>query len=142
MNCGGQAGFLPQAGSLKDTHLKVDALGIVFVDKAGVFHESSEGDPTSEGGLVTGVVNEVNRARLGHEIDGREEDDEEGGGEDMYDVELKGLESVEDLIRTEVEEVEGKSGHYGDESEGEDVVDEVLVAEFHVLELDGGREVG
>lgn len=47
---------------------------------------------------------------------------------------------MEEFVRDETElEKEGEG--YGEECEGEEVVDEVLVAEFYVLELDGIVEI-
>lgn len=106
-----------------------------------MLHEGGKRDAASDRRLITGVVDEVNRARLRHEVDGGNEHDEEGGAEDLDYVQVERFHDAHDFLGTHHEELDDDSGHDGDEEEGENVVHEVLVTQFHVLELDGRREV-
>lgn len=63
-----------------------------------MFHEGGERDTARDWGLEAGVVDEEDRAWLGHEVDGGDDDEEEGRGEDLKEVKVKRVPKVEDLI--------------------------------------------
>ena len=88
MNRRGQTRLFTEARSFEDSHLEVDALGAILEVHPRVLHERRERDPARDRGLVTGVVHEVNRARLRHEIHGRDENNEEGRTQDVDDIEV------------------------------------------------------
>ena len=98
VDCGRETCFFTETGTFENTHLELDALRVVFKDKPGVFHEGCEGDTASDGRLEAGVVDEVDGAGLGHEIDGGDEDDEEGGAEDLDKVKVEGVPELQDLV--------------------------------------------
>lgn len=106
-----------------------------------MLHERGERNSASHGRLVASVVDEVNRSRLGHEVDGGDEDDEERRAKNLDKIEMKRFPDVEDFVGAETENFDKNGGHDWDESEGDNVVDEVLIPEFDVLESDGAGEV-
>lgn len=59
MNRRRETGFFAEAGSFENTHLEIDALGVVFENQSGMFHECGERDTASYRRLVTGVIDEV-----------------------------------------------------------------------------------
>lgn len=83
-----EAGFLSEARSLEDAGLELIAL-FVGADQAGVLHEGGEGDAACQWGFEAGVIEEIYRARSGHEVDGAGEDEDEGGAEDLEEIELQ-----------------------------------------------------
>jgi hypothetical protein len=78
MNSRRETSLLTEARTFKDSHLELDALRLVLEDQTRVFHESCEGDTTRDRWLVTRIVNEVDGAWLGHEVNSGDEDDKEG----------------------------------------------------------------
>jgi len=99
VDCWGETCFFTETGTFENTHLELDALRVVFKDEPGVFHEGCEGDAAGDGWLEAGVVDEVDGAGFGHEVDGGDEDDEEGGAEDLDKVQVEGVPEVQDLFR-------------------------------------------
>lgn len=54
---------------------------------------------------------------------------------------MEGGPELENLVGAETKHLQENTGHDGDESEGENVVDKVLVPKFYILEFDGVGEV-
>lgn len=106
-----------------------------------MLHEGGEGDAARDGGPVTRVVDEVDRPGLGHEVDGGNEHDQERRAEDLDRVQAERFHDAHDLLRSNSENFDQDSGHHRNQQEGQDVVYEVLVAQFYVLELHGRGEV-
>ena len=98
MNGRRQAGLLAEAGAFENPHLKLDALRVVGEDEARVLHESGEGDSASDRWFEAGVVDEEDGSGFGHEVDGGGEDDEEGGAEDLDEVEVEGCPEGEKAV--------------------------------------------
>ena len=117
-----QAGFFTKTRAFENPHLKLDALGIGAVDEAGVLHESGEGDAASDRGFVAGVVDQVDGAGLRHEVDGADEDDEEGGTEDLEKIEVERAPYLVDFVRAKAEKLDHDAHHDWDEQEGENVI--------------------
>lgn len=141
MNGRWQTSLLPKARALENPHLKLDALGVVAEDQPGVLHESGEGDSASDRRLEAGVIDEVDGSGLGHEVDGGDEDDEEGGAEDLDEIEVERSPEVENLVGAHSKNLDGKGDYHRDQRESYNVVDQVLVAKFDILELDGAGEI-
>jgi len=81
--------FFSKARSFENPHLEVDAFGVVLEYEARVLHEGGKRDTARDWWLEAGVVDEEHRAWLGHEVDGGDDDDEEGRGEDLNEVKVK-----------------------------------------------------
>lgn len=137
-----QTGLFAKTRPLENSHLELDALRVVTVDKPGVLHEGSERNTASDGGLEAGIVDQVDGTRLRHEVDGGNEDDEEGGAEDLDKIEVEGVPYLIDLVRTHAQELNPDTHHYRDEQEGKNMVDKVPVPKFDILELHRTRETG
>ncbi|KAK6128746.1 hypothetical protein DH2020_037501 [Rehmannia glutinosa] len=73
------------------------AFRIVFENQSRMFHESGKWNSTGNRGLVTGVIDEVNRSGFRSEIDGGDEDDEKCAAEDLDEIELEGIVNGEKL---------------------------------------------
>lgn len=76
MNSRWQTSLFSEARPLKDSHLKLDALGIVAQDQPRVFHERRERDSARNRWLVACIVDQEDGTRLRHEVDGGDGDDE------------------------------------------------------------------
>lgn len=122
MNGRGETGLFPEAGPFENPHLEINTLGVVLKDEAGVLHEGGEGDAAGDGGFVAGVVDKVDGAGLGHEVEGGDEDDEEGGAENLEKIKVEGVPNGEDFMGAEAEYFEEDGEHDGDEDESQDVV--------------------
>lgn len=59
----------------------------------------------------------------------------------MNKIEPESGPKPENLVRAKPKQLNHDPNDYGYEYKGEEVVDEVLVAKFYVLEVDGGGEV-
>jgi hypothetical protein len=57
MNCRRQTGLFTESGPLKNPHLKLNTLGIIFQDKPGMLHEGRKRNPASDRRLVASIVN-------------------------------------------------------------------------------------
>lgn len=142
MNSRRKTSLLTKTRPFENPHLEINALRVFLENEPRMFHEGGEGDPAGNGGLVAGIIDEVDGAGLGHEIDGGDEEEEEGGRKNLDGVQVEGAEEGKNLMRTEAEHFEEEGENDGDEEESEDVVDEVLIAEFDIFEFNGGEEVG
>lgn len=136
-----QTGLFAKARPLKNSHLELNALGVVAVDEPGVLHEGSKGNTAGDRGFEAGIVDQVDGARLGHKVDSGNEDDEEGGAQDLQKIKVKRVPYLIDLIRTQTKKLNHNTYHNRDEQESENVIDKVLVPKFHILELHRSREI-
>lgn len=70
-----------------------------------MLHIGGEGHTAGNRGFVAGVVDEVDGSGAGHEIDGRDEDDEESRAQDVDDIEFHGSPEGYDFIWAHAEEL-------------------------------------
>lgn len=89
MNRGRQTCFLSETRPFENSHLEIHAFRVAFEVQPRMFHECREWYPTRHWRPVTGVVDQKDRARLRHEIDGGDEDDEKRRAEDLDDIEVQ-----------------------------------------------------
>lgn len=106
-----------------------------------MFHELGVFDGEMRGGTVAGVVEEVDGSRAGDEEEGGAGDDEGGADDDadevILEVEPEGVEVLEVHLRG----MDDDDGGYGDQRDGEEMGDQVMVTEFHVLEIHALKEI-
>ena len=100
-----------------------------------MFNESSMGKAVRGWGFEAIIVDQVDRTRLGHIIDGGNEDDHHEGAENLKEIKLERAPYCTDLIRTKTQDLNKKTHENLDEDEGENMVDEELVAKFNILEF-------
>ena len=86
-------------------------------------------------GFEASMVDQVDRTRLGHELDGGKEYDHQGGAEKLKEIKVERAPYFIDLIRTQTEDFNEKTHENWYEEEGENVVDKALVAKFNILEF-------
>jgi len=98
----GKTCFFSKARPFQNPHLELHAFGVVLEDEPGVFHEGGKRDTARDWGLEAGVVHKEDRAWLGHEVDGEDHDDEEGGADDLNRVKVKRVPKFVELIWAQV----------------------------------------
>lgn len=86
-------------------------------------------------GSVEGIIHEVNGSRACHDVNCGSENEDCGAGDDADEVVLKVEPKVVKVLRVHLRGLDDDDGHERDQEEGQEVGDEVMVTEFHVLEI-------
>jgi hypothetical protein len=131
---GREARVLAEPRALEDPGLEAHAL-LVVADEARVLHEGGEGHPAAGRGLVAGVVHQVHGPGARHDVDGADEDDEEGGAEDVDEVELQRPPQREQLAGAQAPQLQRGGSHHRHQQQRQEVVHQVLVPQLDVLEV-------
>lgn len=131
---GGEGSVLPQPGPLEDLPLELDVRRVEVGHEARVLHELLGREPQLRRRLEAHEVDEVDGAGARHEVDGGQEDERKGVKHD-----IEGVHGVDyrikcaELIGGETEDFKQRDGEGRQQHHGDEVVEEVLVAELQVL---------
>lgn len=137
----GQAGVLPEAGALQDPPLELESRLVEPTTELRVLHEPLERRLQLRRRPVASVVDEVDRPRPAHDVNGCAEDEEDQAHQHAHEVVLEVEPEVEELIGVGPRRLQQNRRHQRDQQQGEQVGDQVMVPQLHVLEIDALQEV-
>lgn len=89
MNSRRQASLFSKPRPLKNPHLELNALWIIFQNKPRVLHEGGEGNPTSDWRFVAGIIHKIDCSWLGHEVNSSSKDDKERRAKNLNKIKMK-----------------------------------------------------
>jgi hypothetical protein len=136
----GDVRLLAEARALQDLALELQRV-VGEAAEAGVAHELVEADPEVRGRAVAGEVDQVDGARAGERVDGGAE--HEHGGEDQHghEVVLEVEPELAQVVRVGAPGLQQDHGDQRQQRQRQQVGDEVVVPQLHVLEVHALEEV-
>uniref|UniRef100_A0ACD5U053 Uncharacterized protein n=1 Tax=Avena sativa TaxID=4498 RepID=A0ACD5U053_AVESA len=133
-------GLLAEPGALEDLALELEGV-VGEAAERGVAEELVEADLEVRGRLVAGEVDEVDGAGAGEHVHGGAED--EDGGEEQHgdEVVLEVEPELAEVVGVGAAGLEDDDGHQREKQQRDEVGDEVVVPQLHVLEVHALEEV-
>lgn len=131
----GDIGLFAEAGAFQNLLLELEGGIVEVAGEGGVFHELVEFDAEVGRGTVAGEVDEVNGSGSGHDVYGGSEYEEGAADDDADEVVLEVEPEMVEILRVHLCCLNNDYGHQRDETECPKVSDEIMVTQFHVLQI-------
>jgi len=137
----GEVGFLAEAGAEENLALEIEGGGEEVAGEGGVVEELLEVDGEVVGGTVAGEVEEVDGGGAGHDVEGGSQGEDGGYCDDAEEVVLEVGPQLLNVLRLHLRGLDEDYGHQREQAQGHQVCHQVVVPQFHILQLHALYEI-
>jgi hypothetical protein len=137
----GDVSLLAETGALENLALELQRRVVEVAGELGVLHEPVELYLEMRGRKIAGVVDEVDGSRAGHDVDGRSGNENGGEDDDADEIVLEVEPELVNVVRVELGGLDDNDSYERDQTKSQEVGNQVVVAQFHVLEIHALEEV-